>query len=82
MQREGIGSQVRRMGYGLTVPFGLTELPSGFQGRRRAKLDARHLEALLDRMVRDAEIRGDFLGGLMLQPLPQANLLALRQSRK
>jgi hypothetical protein len=66
----------------LTVPFGLTEHPSGFQGRGRAKLGARHLEALLDCMVRNAEIRGDFLGRLMLQPLPQANLLAFRQSRK
>ena len=82
MYREGTGNQVRRMGYRLTVPFGLTEPPGGFQGRRRAKLDARHLEALLDRMVRNAEIRGDFLGGLVLKPLPQSNLLALRQSRK
>jgi hypothetical protein len=70
------------MGYGLTVPFGLTEHPGGFQGRRRAKLGARHLEALLDGMVRNAEIRGDLLGRLMVQPLPQAELLALRQSRK
>jgi hypothetical protein len=66
----------------LTVPFGLNEHPSGVQGRRRAKLDARHLEALLDCMVRNAEVRGDFLGRFMLKPLPQANLLALRQSRK
>jgi hypothetical protein len=50
----------------LTVLFVLTEHPSGFQGRRRAQLGARHLEALLDGMVRNAEIRGDFLGRLML----------------
>jgi len=54
------------LGYRLTVPFSLTEHPSGFQGRRRAKLGARHLEALLDCMVRNAEIRGDLLGRLML----------------
>jgi hypothetical protein len=54
------------LGYRLTVPFGLTEHSSGFQGRRRAKLGARHLEALLDCMVRNAQIRGNFLGGPML----------------
>jgi hypothetical protein len=80
--REGIERQGRRLGYGLTVPFGLPEHPGGFQGRGRAELRARHLEALLDRMVRNAEIRSDLLGRLMLQPLPKTNLLALRQSRK
>jgi hypothetical protein len=66
----------------LTVPFGLHEHPSGFQGGCSANFGARHLEALLDCMVRNAEIGGDFLGRLMLKPLPQANLLALGQSRK
>ena len=37
-----------------------------------------HLEALLDCMMRNAELRGDLLRGLMLNPFPQANLLALR----
>jgi hypothetical protein len=54
------------LGYGVTVPFGLTQHPSGFQGRRSAKLGAGHLEALLDCMVRNAEFGGDFLGRLML----------------
>ena len=41
-----------------------------------------HLEALFHRMVRNAEIGGNLLGRLVVQPLPQASLLALRQSRK
>jgi hypothetical protein len=61
----------------LTVPFRLTQHAGGFQGRGRAKLGARHLEALLDCMVRNAQISGNFLGRLMLQPFPQANPLAL-----
>src|SRR5690606_36560007 len=31
-------------------------------------------------MVRNAEIGRDFLGGLVLQPVPEAHLFALRQS--
>ena len=58
------------------------EETSGVDRTGDVKFDARHLQALLHRMVRNAEIRGDFLGRLMLKPLPQANLLALRQSRK
>lgn len=66
VQWESIGSEVRRVGYCLTIPFSLTEDPSGRQRRRRVELGARHLKALLDCMVRNAEFRGDFLGRLML----------------
>jgi len=76
------GGEVRRLGSRPLVPLGCYQQPRRLERRRQPELRTRHLEPLLDRVRRDAELERHLLGGLLLQPPAQAFLLVGGQPRE
>ncbi len=75
-------AEVRRLGSGLTIPRVRLQQPRRLERGRDAEFGPRHLEPLLHRMGRDAEIDRHFLGGLVMEPPHKAGALILGQPAK
>ena len=70
----------RRLGYGLTVPFDACHHLRGFDRRAYAQSGSGRLEPLFDGVVRYIKRQSNLLGGLMIQPAPQAFALFRRKA--